>query len=237
MLFASGKLTTSYVSSPHNKDLTFQIQRIDDLLRPDHSYLEKDDECFFYGEYTAGKGFSYSDVNQLIINFKKEMAHAGKPGWGYKASAIRDVAQIIKGLREWPRMQEYAWVPIPPSVKFGEPEHDDRLIQVLDAIRKDVPNFDFRDIIDLIKSRTSAHNSQNRPKPDEHISNFDIRKDKVVPEPKVGVIVFDDVLTSGSGFKAVKRVVNSLWPNKPVYGFFVARVVRDADVSAMFEKV
>lgn len=35
--------------------------------------LDKHDKYFFLGEYVSGKKSQFSDMNQLIINFKKPM--------------------------------------------------------------------------------------------------------------------------------------------------------------------
>ena len=37
-----------------------RLTKIDDLTRPDHSYLTAADDCYFLGEYTARKGFAFS---------------------------------------------------------------------------------------------------------------------------------------------------------------------------------
>ena len=37
-----------------------RFTEIDELTRPDHSWLTDDDRCYFLGEYTARQGYSYS---------------------------------------------------------------------------------------------------------------------------------------------------------------------------------
>ena len=56
-----------------------RFTEIDELTRPDHSWLTDDDRCYFLGEYTARQGYSYSPTNNLILNFKKEMDRREKP--------------------------------------------------------------------------------------------------------------------------------------------------------------
>ena len=43
-------------------------------------------------EYAAGEGYEHSSINQEIFNFKKPMSERNRPGWRYKASAIRKIA-------------------------------------------------------------------------------------------------------------------------------------------------
>lgn len=64
---------------------------VDESMLKDHYYLDGDDYCNFIGEYTARKGYSYSDTNQLIANFKKPPKLRGTPQWTYKQQAINQV--------------------------------------------------------------------------------------------------------------------------------------------------
>jgi hypothetical protein len=49
------------------------LQQIDDSVLHDHFYLEMNDKCYFYGEYAGRQGYTFSEMNQLIFNFKKPM--------------------------------------------------------------------------------------------------------------------------------------------------------------------
>ena len=68
--------------------MPIRLSKIDDLTRPDHTFIEAADECLYLGEYTAKKGYQFSDTNQLIFNLKKPMDRRGQPGWSYKRSAV-----------------------------------------------------------------------------------------------------------------------------------------------------
>ena len=61
-----------------------RFTKVDDLNLQDHSYLNDIDICYFIGEYTARKGFAYSNTNNLILNFKKTRDRQGRPEWCYK---------------------------------------------------------------------------------------------------------------------------------------------------------
>jgi hypothetical protein len=45
-----------------------KLQRIDELTRPEHSFLAPDDDCFFLREYTAGAGQEHGETNNLIMS-------------------------------------------------------------------------------------------------------------------------------------------------------------------------
>jgi hypothetical protein len=66
-----------------------RLTKIDDLARPDHWYLTPEDDCYFFGEYTARKGFAFSATNQLTLNFKKGLDKSVTPQWKYKGRARR----------------------------------------------------------------------------------------------------------------------------------------------------
>src|SRR6202521_4317351 len=90
-----------------------RLTKIDDLTRPDHFYLTPEDDCYFLGEYTARKGFSFSATNQLVLNFKKSVDRRGRPEWQHKERAIREVGQAfaIAINPEW--LASVTLVPIP----------------------------------------------------------------------------------------------------------------------------
>lgn len=48
-----------------------RLTKIDELTRGQHYHLSEDDTCYFFGEYTARKGYAFSNTNNLIHNFKK----------------------------------------------------------------------------------------------------------------------------------------------------------------------
>ena len=73
-----------------------RLTEIDELTRPDHSWLTADDRCYFLGEYTARQGYAYSPTNDLILNFKKPPDRQGRPEWRYKELAIQRAATAFR---------------------------------------------------------------------------------------------------------------------------------------------
>jgi hypothetical protein len=65
-----------------------------------------------------------------------------------------------------------------------------------------------------------------RISPAELAGFYEIDEDVCGDEPPKVIVVFDDMLTTGSHFKAAKAVLNARWPDIPVAGIFLARVVR-----------
>lgn len=92
-----------------------RLTKVDALTLPDHSYLTAADDCYFLGEYTARKGHSFSETNNLILNFKKPVSVRGQAQWKYKEAAITEAATALgRALNsEW--LNVATLVPVPPS--------------------------------------------------------------------------------------------------------------------------
>ena len=98
--------------------MPIRFSKIDDLTRPDHTFIEAEDECFYLGEYTARKGYQFSDTNNLIFNLKKPMDRRTQPGWDYKRRAVekagRQMREALDALNpKW--LSIATLVPMPPS--------------------------------------------------------------------------------------------------------------------------
>src|SRR4051812_23832349 len=91
------------------------LTEIDELTRPDHSFLTGADRCFFLGEYTARTGFSHSATNDLILNFKKKMDKRGTNQWVWKERAINSAAEALRHAFGGATLQGITFVPVPPS--------------------------------------------------------------------------------------------------------------------------
>jgi predicted amidophosphoribosyltransferase len=88
---------------------------------------------------------------------------------------------------------------------------------------------DCRELIVQNASHQSSHSvgTQNsRPSPTTLASRYEIDQSLVKPEP-TKIVIFDDVLTTGSHFKACKQLIEKAFPSVPVIGLFLARCVRE----------
>ena len=200
--------------------------KIDDLLRNDHWYLTADDHCFFLGEYTARKGYSYSTTNNVILNFKKSVDRKGRSEWRYKEAAIRDVASAFRSALG-NDIDNFTFVPTPPSKARHHELYDDRLSQMLRQMRPR-PMVDIRDMVVQESSGEPSHLTESRPKPDDIADLYTIDTTLVAPTRK-WIAVVDDVLTTGAHFKAMQAVLNQHFPDIIIIGLFVARRVPNAD--------
>lgn len=202
-----------------------RLTKIDDLTRPDHSYLTEGDECYFLGEYTARKGYAHSPTNNLVLNFKIGVEHRGGFRWRHKERAIREAALAFAAAITPKGLAESTLVPIPPSKAADHPGYDDRVHRMVRGIRPQPP-LDVRELVAQLASTQAAHESESRPKPSDLQALYKLDPKMKRPWPN-RLLVFDDVLTTGAHFKAVQTVLTEAFPGIPIAGLFLARRAPD----------
>ena len=198
-----------------------KFQKIDDLTRPKHSWIETSDICFYLCEYVAGEGYQHSYINQQIFNLKKPMSDRYRPGWHYKTSAIRKIASAFTRAFSGVDLADWTFVPVPPSRMHGDAEHDDRVIRMLHGMQ---PRQDVRELICQTQNVQASHRGRIRLPPDQLAKLYRIDETRSDPTPK-NIVVFDDILTTGSHFKAAQIVLQNRFPDAGIVGLFVARAV------------
>ena len=201
-----------------------RLTKIDDLTRPNHYFLDDDDECYYLGEYTAGEGYKHSETNQLIYNLKKPLKYRNQSPWKYKIDAINEVgAAFRKSIKQDTLVNNCTLVPIPPSKKKSDPEYDDRIVQILYAMDKH-HKLDIRELVKQRQSIVPAHESEDgeRATIEELLTLYEIDESLSKPPPNK-ILVFDDLLTTGRHFKAMKAVLQNQFPDTRIIGIFVAR--------------
>ena len=198
-----------------------RFTKVDDLTRTDHWYLTETDACYFIGEYTAHKGFSYSATNKLILNFKKTMDRRGSPEWKYKGFAIDQAAVAFRTALGQNGVDALTFVPIPPSKAKDNPLYDDRMVRFLTKVRSNPP-LDVRELIIQIHSTEAVHGMEDRPGPQQIEALYRIDED-LVAGLKQRVAIVDDVLTTGAHFRAAKSVLSARFPEQEIIGLFLAR--------------
>ena len=203
-----------------------RLTKIDELIRPDHSYLTPDDLCYFLGEYSARKGYAFSPTNNLVLNFKKPVSKRGRPEWPYKERAITNAADAFRTALNVEWLNQATLVPIPPSKAKTDPFYDDRLLRMLRAIRPS-PALDIRELIVQAQSTSAAHEQVDRPRPEDILARYHVDARLSAPMPSmIGLI--DDVLTTGAHFKAGQAVLRAVFPHIRIIGLFIARRLPEA---------
>jgi hypothetical protein len=203
-----------------------RLTKIDDLSRPDHSYLGATDDCYFLGEYTARKGYAFSVTNQLIVNLKKSMDRRDRPEWPYKARAIRTAAEALRASFTDDARRTLTFLPIPPSKAKGDRFYDDRLLQVLQGIWPGQAT-DIRELVLQPVSTDAVHDREERPTPAQLEQRYVVDRQLLRPAPQT-IAVLDDVITTGAHFVATRNLLRREFPDTKIVGLFIARRVPEA---------
>lgn len=197
------------------------LTRIDELTRDLYVFLGPDDECYFLREYTSNRGYTYSATNSIISNIKKPVDRRGKPEWFFKERDIERVARELAASLNLPLLRPMTLVPAPPSACKSDPAHDDRLVQILSRVDHQRP-LDIRELVLQQETTSADHVALTRRSLEELIENYRIDESAAAPPP-TSIVVFDDVLTTGRHFVAMKRILQARFGNVPVRGVFIAR--------------
>jgi hypothetical protein len=196
-----------------------KLRTIGDLERPDHWYLTPADECYFFGEYTAGAGYAHSRTNSIINNLKKKPILKSTWQWRHKEEAILECAAAISANLKLDHLPQIVFVPIPPSKCPNNPDYDDRVTRIARAIS---PNADVREVIVSIADREARHTKQDHRDPNALRAILRIREELVINH-RPFVILLDDVVTTGCSFHVCKAMLSKVLPESTVVGIFVAR--------------
>jgi predicted amidophosphoribosyltransferase len=202
------------------------LKRIDELLIGHHPHLQEDHEVYYLGEYTNGKRAEFSRINQMVLNYKKELKRKEYPDWKYKETAIQEIANLFRlsilqtsGFPE--RIQRALLVPIPPHASKNDPDYDDRNLRML---RYFMPKGKIHELMIQKQSRNPLHLSKQRD-PKELENNYLL----IYPKPEIEfdeIWLFDDVLRDGTHFRAIHNILVRTFPKIKIIGFFVARSVQ-----------
>lgn len=199
------------------------LTRIDELLRPQHFHLLPDDECYVLREYTARQGFNFSHSNDLILNLKKSPLKRNSHEWKYKARAISQAAAELRQSINPQWLVSATLVPMPPSKAVGDPEYDDRMLQVVQELRG-TSSYDVRQLILQNGNVPPSHGGIRAST--AHLASCWSIDPNVAHPPPTAIGVFDDVLTRGTHFRAAKTVLQARFGSSlSVVGFFIARAV------------
>lgn len=200
-----------------------RLRQIDETNRSDHSHIRESDTCFFLHEYTKGLSWKDSAITNLVQNLKRDPSYRDKPAWRHKLRTIDEVGRDLAGAltREW--LELATLVPIPPSKTPTHSSYDDRITQVLLAIRRHSGvQCDIRELLMQTVDKEASHTRDERRDIERLIADYQIQESLVNPPPKQ-IGVFDDMLTTGAHYRAAIAVLGGRFPGIPIVGIFVTR--------------
>lgn len=185
-------------------------------------HLDADDECYRAREYVAHGGYSASEANQLIFNFKKPIDRKGKPEWRYKVKAARQFAQeIVEVVND-----DVAIATIPTSKCPTDPAYDPRFDMLLEEISRLTSDLSITAPIVRETTIQPSHDGGDRNAARIQAGLQWQGFDDAAPDI---LVLIDDVITTGSSFKACKSMVRSHYDDTMVVGLFWARCIWTAE--------
>lgn len=200
------------------------LRIIDQTNWNEYYYIGPGDDCLYIWERMSqvkGGDWNQYPTNGFISNLQIPISCKTENPYRFKHKriAVDYAAKALSGLLQDLRTVG-TFVPVPPSKAKDDAEHDDRLMRVLKAVKPELP-----DIRELILQHGSWDSKEKGRTPDDRARSYYVNEDEANPEPAF-IFVFDDVLTTGSHFKAMKIVLGERFPNAKISGVFLARAVR-----------
>jgi len=207
-------------------NIPLQIIQLDEIEISQHVDLDPNDHCFYWRKYTTKKGYAFGETNQLIKNFGIPVTATHR--LSHKQKAIEQIAKEFTQIAtKDSTYQDYTFIPIPTSKGRYNPDYDDRLLKLLNRISElKKIKMDIRELIIQPSSTQQAHtrSPKKRLAIAELCDIYIVQNDLLNPPPKK-IIIFDDVLTKGSHFKAMESILRKHYPNVPISGLFIARSI------------
>ena len=201
--------------------------KIDNTTNPFPSSLDSSDICYYAREYWSGEGYSASPTNNLVQNFKKPPSYRGSAAWSHRDNAVRMFATEVSSFLDQIKrdlINEVVITTAPCSKKPDHPEYNGRMDDLKSVLRRTNSEFIYIDLIAIKQSMEAQHLSSSYRSISEKINNF-------IPSSLSSnikyVILIDDVITTGTTFKACKDVIFEKNPSLTnVIGVFWARAIR-----------
>lgn len=198
-------------------------QRIEPFIEDRPVFLSEDDVCFFAREYIIGGSYQESEANRLILNFKKPPEKREKREWWYKQDAARqfarEVAALLRGMTS-----ESAVAFIPTSKASDDPQYDPRFDMMAETLKQLLP--EVRVETPIIRPRTCRPLHGGEQTRQVRLVYDSLGWKGFRMQLPGLVFLVDDVVTSGSHFKACQRLIREHHAAMHVIGLFWARAKR-----------
>ena len=205
-----------------------KLTRLDQSQIQQYHHLDESDDCYCLGLYHPGQSYTGCDLNQLIYNLKKKPTskNSNPQAYRHKRKAILRISSALRqSMNESCLNNEITLVPVPPSGIIGDPDYDDRILQICNQMVKGLDSPHVLDLLSMKKPLGASHlSAENRPSKDQLENNLQLNTPPTDQKPRPYIILVDDVITSGAHYSACKEVLTNHYPNVMVTGMFVARV-------------
>ncbi len=195
------------------------------------SQLRAEDVCYYSREYVSKGRYDASQGNQLISNLKIPASAKGTKRWDHKIVAVNRFALELSSLL----IDGANLMFIPSSKTKRSNDYDPRwdMLKSRMVCYHQEKRFKFHEPFRLRSDCQASHQGGRRsPKSVEESIAFDGFESGQVPTQ---IVIVDDVITSGSHFRALSNILIENCPGMLVYGVFWTRTVQpEFDARAVF---
>ncbi len=192
-----------------------------------------DDDCYFILDYTPRGGYPASDDNQLVFDLKADpKAVAGQRRRHHIRLSVKNFAEaLMKPITYYRQFfRHISLIPIPNSKSKDDPKYHNNLEvvgQMLESkfdqqVKLETP------IVNKAARRKACQTGRRRDRQYINQLKANFRWLGLNNHPEL-IIIYDDVITSGAQFKAVKEFILSNLKNQPrprIVGLFWAHTAK-----------
>lgn len=187
-----------------------------------YPHLAATDQAIFAREYMPGQGYQAGQTNQLINNFKKDVSKRNTNQWYYRNQAVALFAQEFNSIIN-PSKPESVFVTCIPSSRTKADTLYDNRFEDMFGVLKNLSNR----VVDIwpvsIQQSVQASHLGGSRNPATIMTNYQWHGfGEVEPEK---LFVFDDIVTTGSHFRAFSDFCRSNNFNGEIIGVFWARCI------------
>ena len=195
-------------------------------------YIREDDTCIYAREYKAGQGYAAGETNQLILNFKKSPTARNTNQWPHRDRGVKQFATEVSAM--FGQNSAAAITGVPSSKTKNDPEYTNRFEDAFAHLLTLKPNLIVEWPIDIAVSVQPAHGGGSR-RPNEIKANY-VWRGFQHGTPEV-LVLCDDVVTTGSHFRAASDFLRENGFVGKVVGIFWARAIFPTAQEAFDEEV
>jgi hypothetical protein len=191
-------------------------------------FMQPTDEALYARDYISHGNWQSSDANNLIQNLKKDVSKKGTREWPHKVRAIQRFGFELSEI--FHLNSHYAVAAIPTSRRPDDPLYDSRLDDAIKELVRLRPLVSIHAPAGFRESHTPQHVLGERMRPDaiyEKLEWYGFDG----PAPAV-LCLIDDLITCGSHFKAMQRLITEHHRNTSVFGVFWAKTYWPAQPAA-----
>ena len=187
-----------------------------------HRHINNDDICIYSREYIS-EGYTASQTNSLILNFKKSPSKkANRSEWTYRQQAIEQFKNEIETL--FKQDLSITITALPSSKHKTDSEYDKRFEDLFKELLKSRPLLKVEWPVEIKETSQASHLGGER-------NPADIKKNyiwKKFEDSRIKrLCVFDDVLTTGAHFRAISDFLRENGYTGKIIGIFWARVIQN----------